>query len=217
MGFELFCMTLIGLLFGAALIFGGYRLFLILLPIWGFFFGFGLGAQTITVLLGVGFLATITSWVVGFIVGIIFAVLAYMFWIFAVALLAGSFGYGLVVGLWSWIGLDFGFLAWLIGIVVGVVVALVVLFFNVQKYAVIIITAIAGTAVVIFSLLAAFGNISVAELLLGPVRTAVANSFWWWLFFLVVSIAGIVVQIKDTTGYEIDEYNRWAGAPVSET
>ncbi len=36
MSFELLCMTMIGLLFGAALIFGGYRLFIVLLPIWGF-------------------------------------------------------------------------------------------------------------------------------------------------------------------------------------
>lgn len=35
MTFELFCMALIGLAFGAAMIFGGYRLFLVLLPIWG--------------------------------------------------------------------------------------------------------------------------------------------------------------------------------------
>jgi hypothetical protein len=36
-----------------------------------------LGAQTLQVLFGVGFLATITSWVVGFIVGGLFAVLSY--------------------------------------------------------------------------------------------------------------------------------------------
>ena len=42
MVFQLFCMALIALLFGQALVFGGYRLFIFLLPIWGFFFGFGL-------------------------------------------------------------------------------------------------------------------------------------------------------------------------------
>ena len=34
MAFELFCMTIIALLFASALIFGGYRFFLFLLPIW---------------------------------------------------------------------------------------------------------------------------------------------------------------------------------------
>ena len=46
MSIELLCMAVIGLMVAAAMIFGGYRLFLFLLPIWGFFFGFGLGGDT---------------------------------------------------------------------------------------------------------------------------------------------------------------------------
>ena len=73
------CAGLIGILFGLAVCFVGYRLFLVLLPIWGFVFGLVLGAQTIQALFGEAFLATVTSWVVGFIVGGIFAVLSYLF------------------------------------------------------------------------------------------------------------------------------------------
>ena len=210
MAFELFCMSLIALLFGLALTFGGYRLFLILLPIWGFFFGFGLGAQTLQVLFGVGMMATVTSWVVGFIVGAIFAVLSYLFYMVAVALLAGSFGYGLTVGLLTAIGMNFGFIVWAIGLVAGVVLAVVVIIFNIQKYAIIVITAVGGTSAIIFTLLAIFGNVTLVELLLGPVRLAIANSFWWLLFFLIVAGAGIVVQIMANRSYEIDSYNRFA-------
>ena len=90
MGFELFCATLIALFLGAVILFGGYRLFLILLPIWGFFFGFGLGAHTVTLLFGQEFFATVTSWVVGFVVGVLFALLAYFFYAIAIAIVAGS-------------------------------------------------------------------------------------------------------------------------------
>ena len=78
--FTLACAGLIGIMFGLALCFAGYRLFLVLLPIWGFFFGLALGAQTVQAIFGEAFLATITSWVVGFIVGGVFAVLAYLFY-----------------------------------------------------------------------------------------------------------------------------------------
>ncbi|NHZ72492.1 MAG: hypothetical protein GWP17_05360 [Aquificales bacterium] len=210
MSFELLCMTMIGLLFGAALIFGGYRLFLVLLPIWGFFFGLGLGAQTVQIIFGDAFLATITSWVVGFIVGIIFAVLSYLFYIVAVALLAGSFGYGITVGLLTWIGISFGFLVWAIAIVGGIVVAVVVLMFNIQKYAIIGITAFGGTGAVIVVLLASIGGYSAEQLAGSPVLTAVTDSFWWLLFFLVVGIAGVVVQLRVNSAYEIEEYNRYA-------
>ncbi len=74
--FNLACAGLIGTMFGVILAFFGYRLFLILLPIWGFFFGFLLGADTIHHLFNQGLFVTVTGWVVGFIVGAIFAVLA---------------------------------------------------------------------------------------------------------------------------------------------
>ncbi len=209
MTFELMCMTLIGLLFGLTVVFGGYRLFLILLPIWGFFFGFGLGAQTLQAIFGVGFLVTITSWVIGFIVGAIFAVLSYLFYIFAVALLSGSFGYSLAVGILTAIGLNFGFIVWLIGIVVGIVVAVVVLALNIQKYAIIVITALGGTSAIIFTLLASIGGLTPAELAGSPVLSAIQDSFLWLVFFVVVAGAGIVFQIRANQAYEIETYNRF--------
>ena len=64
-----------------------------------------------------GFLATVTSWVVGFVVALIFALLSYLFYAVAVAIISGSLGYAIAVGLLTWIGLDMNFLVWLIGIV----------------------------------------------------------------------------------------------------
>lgn len=210
MTLELMCMALIGLLFGLAVAFGGYRLFLILLPIWAFFFGFGLGAQTLQAIFGAGFLATITSWVVGFIVGLIFAVLSYLFYVFAVALLSGSFGYSLAVGILTAIGFNMGLIVWLIGIVAGIALAVIVLAFNIQKYAIIVITAVLGTGIVIFTILASVGGLTPAELAASPVLAAIQNSFLWLVFFVVVAGAGIIVQLRATRAYEIESYNRFA-------
>ncbi len=209
MSFELLCMAMLALVIGLTITFSGYRFFLILLPIWGFFFGFGLGAETLQVLFGVGFLATVTSWVVGFIVGAVFAVLSYLFYLVAVALLSASAGYALAVGLLNAIGLDFGFIVWVIGLITGVVVALAVLRFNVQKYAIIVITALGGTALIIFTLLALFGGgLSSLELLLNPVKTALQSSFLWLLFFIVVAGAGVAVQLVSGRSFEPESYNR---------
>ena len=210
MTLALLCMGMIALLFGLAVAFFGYRLFLILLPIWAFFFGFFLGAQTLQMIFGGGFLVTITSWVVGFIVGAILAILSYLFYIVAVAIISGSFGYGVTVGILEAIGLDFGFLLWLIAIIVGVVVALVVLRFNIQKYAIILITAVGGTAIIIYTLLALFSDLTPAEILLSPVSTAIQNSFLWFLFFILFVVAGVLVQIGANQQYEIETYNRLA-------
>jgi len=208
MTFELFCMALIGLAFGAAMVFGGYRLFLVLLPIWGFFFGFGLGAQTIQYIFDTGLLSDVTSWVVGFIVGLIFAVLSYMFYIFAVAVLSFSFGYGLVVGLWTAIGLDPGLISWVVGVIVGVVVAVAVIGLNIQKYAIILITAVAGTGVTVFTILAVVYGPLVTNLLESPVKTALDSSSLLLIFGLAVAAAGVVVQLRDTRDWEVETYNR---------
>jgi hypothetical protein len=210
MAFELLCMGLISLLSGLALVFLGYRLLWIILPIWGFFFGFALGAQTLQALFGIGFLATIASWIVGFFVGALFAVGSYLFYFVAVALLAGSFGYALGVGLLTAIGLDFGFIVWLVGIVAAVAVAAAVLYFDIQKYAVILITALGGTGVIVYTLLAAFGNLSLVELMFAPVLLALQDSFWWLLFFIVVAGTGVYVQLQANKDFEAEAYNRMA-------
>jgi len=209
MSFELFCMGTIGLLFGLAVAFLGYRLLWIVLPIWGFFFGLALGAQTIQAILGDAFFGTVTSWVVGFIVGAIFAVFSYLFYFVAVAILSGSLGYSLTVGLLAAIGLDFGFLVWLIAIVVAVIVAFLVLRFNIQKYAVIVITALGGAGVIVFIMLAAFEGVLLTKILSNPVMTAISNNWLYLLLFAVVAIGGIVVQLRASQAYEVEEYNRY--------
>ncbi|MCH7567226.1 MAG: DUF4203 domain-containing protein [Nitrospirae bacterium] len=210
MTFELFCIALIGLAFGAAMVFGGYRLFLVLLPIWGFFFGFGLGAQTIQVIFGEALLASVTSWVVGFVVGLIFAVLSYLFYLFAVAVLSFSFGYGLTVGVWTAIGLDPGLISWVLGIIVGAVIAGAVLALNLQKYAIIVITAVAGAGVSILTILAVVYGPLVTNLLESPVKTALGASPLLLIFGLAVASAGVVAQLRDTRHWEIETYNRLA-------
>ncbi len=206
MSFEIFCMSMIALLVGLIIAFNGYRLFLVLLPIWGFFFGFGLGAQTIQALFGGGFLATTTSWVVGFVVALVFAVLSYLFYMVAVALFAGSVGYALGVGLMGLIGFQMGFVAWIVGIILAVIVAGVVILFNIQKWVIILLTALGGAGVIIATFLMVFGVVSPSDLGSDAVRAAMGNSFWWLLGFIVLAVLGFLAQIRASQGFEIEAY-----------
>lgn len=205
---ALACAGLIALLFGTVLTFSGYRLFLFLLPIWGFFFGLALGAQSMQALFGTGFLATVTSWVVGFIVAVIFAVLSYMFYFFAVALVAGSLGYSLTVGLLTYFGLNMNFLVWLIGIVAAVVLIAITLIFNLQKWVIIIATSLLGAATVIGTFVLLFNPTS--NFMENPIQSALSTSWLLALVFLVMAIFGIVVQARQNRSYTIESYNRWS-------
>jgi hypothetical protein len=197
-------MGLIALLVGLAVCFNGYRWFLILLPIWGFFFGFGLGAQTLQAILpGSEFVATVTSWVVGFIVGLVFAVLSYLFWIIGVAIFSGSFGYALGVGLMGAIGIDLNLLVWLVGIVVGIIVAVVVLVLNLQKWAIILITSFGGAAIIAGTIGLILSGADAATLGQNPLRTVISASPLLIILFVVVGVLGFISQWRINQSWEL--------------
>lgn len=212
MSFEVICATMIALFIGTIICFGGYRFFLFLLPVWGFFLGLAIGAQSIQLLLGDAFFGTVTSWVVGFVVGVLFAVLSYLFYIVAVAIIAGSLGYAVGVGFMSWIfnTSDTGFIIWLVGAILAVVFIVVTLRFNLAKYVIIVATSLGGAAGVVGVLALGLEGFQLLDLVANPIQTILNASFWWALFFLVLAAFGIVTQIQINRAYTIEEYNRYA-------
>jgi hypothetical protein len=206
MNFELFCMTLIALFVGMAICFNGYRWFLLLLPIFGFVFGFGLGLDTMQSLFGTGTFATITSWVVGFIVALIFAVLSYLFYFIGVALVGGALGYAIGVGFMGLIGIDPGLLSWLVGMALGVIFAIATIALNIQKWVIIAASAFGGAGVVVGTFLMAFGVIPPTTFGSGAVRAAIADSWFWLVGFLVLGILGLAAQVFTGRSYEIEPY-----------
>lgn len=212
-GFELFCMTVIALLFSALLMFGGYRFFLFLLPIWGFFAGFGIGAQAVQALFGGGLFATATSWVVGFVVALLFALAAYFFYAAAVAIAAGTLGYLLGVGIMDLFGLNgLSFITFVVALVLAVAAVVVTFRFNLQKYVIIAVTAIGGAAMAVGTLLLgvpfAEAGITLLRLAEHPVRLLWQTSPFMAIVFVVLAIAGIAVQIQANRRFEVETYNR---------
>jgi hypothetical protein len=208
--FAVMCGATIALLFGLMVCFSGYRLFLVLLPIWGFFFGFGLGAQSIQALFGDAFLATVTSWIVGFIVAVVFAVLAYLFYVFAVALISFSLGYSATLAVLTGLlgqPLLGGFIWWLIAVVVGVVLALVVLRFNIQKIVIELATAFLGAGAIVGVFVLLFGG-PITQLMINPVKVALQLSPFWAIVFVVLGIVGFVLQYMHNRAWELQTYNR---------
>lgn len=204
MSFQVLCVALVALIFGTLVCFAGYRLFIVLLPFWGFFAGFALGAGALTQLFGYGFLSTVTSWIVGFVVGLIFAILAYLFYVIGVAIFAGSFGYVLGTGLMFAIGFEPGFLSWLIGMVVAVIVALLTLLLNIQKWVIILISAFGGAAAIIGGFLLIFNRISLDSLGGNPVREVIQGSLFWLVIFLVLGVIGFIAQTRTTGDFTVE-------------
>lgn len=196
MSFNSLCLTLFGLIFGILVVFNGYTLFRSLLPLFGAIFGFFLGMQTMFFVFGVGLLTTITSVVVSTILGVVFAGLSYLFFRFAIALLAASLGYGIGVSIMQWIGLGSGVITWIVGIVLAAAFIYLTFRFKLEKYVIVVETALIGSVIIITTLLSGMETTTVLSITQNPIRELLNYSPIWAILFVVIAAAGIFVQIK---------------------
>jgi len=205
MDFQALLVGIVAIAMGAAFMLLGYRLALILLPIWGFFAGFLLGAQVLQEFFGDGFLATTASWIVGAIIGLIFAVLSYLFWYVAVVIVFASVGYWLGWGFMTLIGFsDTGIAAFGIGLLLGAIFAVAAFVTGVPLAALVVITAVGGAHVLIAGVLVLFGSVAVADLGDGVVRAIILENVGWWLAALGLAVLSIVFQLKTIGEYVLE-------------
>ncbi len=188
--------ALIAMAIGALWCFFGWRFFLLLLPLWGFLVGFSVGIEAITALFGDGTLATVTSWAVGFVLALIFAVLSWFWWYFAVAILAGSVGFALGQAAWGLIGSETGLIAFVLGLVLAVVFAVGVLALNVPRLLVIVLSGLGGSAAILagwFILTGAIPSDSIRWVLVGK---EITDQWWTLIAWAVIAGAGMIAQLK---------------------
>lgn len=203
MTFQVICTAILALIIGVLALIAGYRLFLLLLPIWGFFAGFAIGATATQAIFGGGFLANVTGWIIGFVAGIIFALLSYLIYIVGVALLSATFGYFLGAGLML-LFLDPGLIVTLVGLAGAVIMAFVVLAFNIQKPVLEFITSFGGATATLTGILLLFGRIPFESLGDNPVRLVREDSIFWMIAWLVLGFVGFAIQIASNRTYVIE-------------
>lgn len=208
MFFQTVFVSLLQLLFGLVVCFAGFRLFVILLPLWGFFAGFLASAEAIQQLFGGGFLATVSSWVFAFFIGVLFALTAYLFYYAAVALLAVIVGYELGAGLMVGLGISSGFLQFIVGLAVAAAFTAAVILLNLPKVFIVTLTALAGASMALTGILLALGRVSLTELQWGLVGAFVRSSWLWSLVYLAIVAMGVVVQMLVPEGYSLEPYGQ---------
>lgn len=190
---------LFALAIGLAFAFYGFRVFLVLLPIWGFFAGFLLGANVMTSLFGDGFLIEVTSWVIGFGVGLLFAVLSYLYYYVAVVLLGGALGYQLTYGVFQWIGFDAdGIIIFLLALVVGAVFAIGFFVLQMPAVLVVVATALSGAGASIAGVIVALGLVPVQALNFGIFGVYQVHDLGvvWIIAAVALAFAGAIYQTR---------------------
>jgi len=200
---QIIFISIIVFLLGLAMLVYGYRIFLVLLPVFGFFAGFWLGADITSLFLGTGFLGSIAGWVAGFILGLIFAFFSYMFFKFAIGVQAMIITYSIVTGLFGAF-FEPGILSTATGVTFAVIVMILTFALNLQRYVVIVITSIVGSNAILLSALLLFGRVTLQELQTSgtSIIPIVRDSWLWLLVWLVLAGVGVWGQVRANRTYE---------------
>lgn len=202
---------------GFALLTFGYKLARVIIPLWGFFAGFTIGAAGVADATAEGFISTTLGIVVGLVLGLVFGLFSYFFYSLAVVLLGASVGYWIGTGFMSLFGLDSGFLSAVAGISLGVVFALLTIGLNGSKYLLIALTSLAGSVAMVGGILVLFGQIEPSAFDYTTAKTAINDSWFWGLVTAGLLGFGLAIQYVTNQNYVLDSWTTEYGAPKSKT
>jgi hypothetical protein len=205
---------ILAIVVGTAVCLAGLRLFVLLLPVWGFVVGFLGGAALVTALAGDGFLSTTLGIVVGIVVGIAGAILAYLFWYVGVILAAGSAGSLLGATLFAAIGVKSTWALFIIGVIIAALFILAAFIIQLPIYLVIVNTALAGATVVVGGLLLIFNKIDRADIGTTAAWQQIHHHWLLWLLWAVIAAIGIGSQLTAVEQATLPD-ERWGRLPQS--
>ncbi|HEX2281042.1 MAG TPA: DUF4203 domain-containing protein [Thermomicrobiales bacterium] len=205
-------------LIGLAICFFGLRFWFILLPVFGAITGFFVGARVMQDIFGTGFLATASSWIVGIIVAVVFALLSYFVWYAGAIIMAGAVGASLFSGILHALFTNpWGVVLFIVALIGALVFAVGALMLNLPIYIVIVNSALAGASLAVAGLLTIFGTIEVLELANGATlavvnETKLGSASWLWvLAWIVLAAAGVYYQLRSVNEIRLPA-ERWVPA-----
>ena len=186
---------IVAALTGAVFCFRGYLAMRIIIPIWGAFAGFMLGAGIVAG--DSGFLATALGWIVGIAVAVVFGLLAYLYYEVAVMIGMMAIGFTLGASLMVALGVTWSWLIVLSGVALAVLLAFVALVGDLPMVLLTVLTAFAGSSLIIFGLMLMFGITEFGDFDSTQTTKTLDDSWWWYAIYIGLAIGGMIAQFAD--------------------
>ena len=201
---------LLAVLAGSVLCFRGYLTMRLIIPIWGAFAGFLLGAGLVANLTGDGLLSTLLGWVVGAVLGLVFGALAYLY--FEVCVFVAMASIGFVLGSSLMVALDVHW-TWLIvlaGIALGGVLAWFAIVGDLPMIALTVLPAMAGASTIVGGIMLLGGVFDVSDLDDVSVVERINDGPGWWALHVLLAVAGVIVQVRVRGSLMTSLRDEWA-------
>ncbi len=187
---------LIAALTGAVFCFRGYLAMRIVIPLWGAFAGFVLGAGLVAG--DDGFLGTALGWFVGLAVAVVFGLIAYLY--YEVSVLIGMTAIGFVLGtsVLTALGVTWSWVVVLGGVALALVLAVVAIAGDLPMVLLTVLTAFAGAATIVTGIMLISGVIDLEGFDAATTTEEAADDWWWTVIYLGLAVAGLIAQFADT-------------------
>jgi hypothetical protein len=186
---------IIALLTGAVFCFRGYLAMRIVIPVWGAFAGFMLGAGIVSG--DAGFLGNLTGWLVGFGLAIVFGAIAYLYYEVSVIIGMTAIGFVLGTSLMVALGVSWSWLIVLSGVVAAVVLSFVAIAADLPMMLLTILTALAGASTMVGGFMLMLGTVDLEDFDLRVTTETVADGWWWFVVYGGLVVAGVIAQFTD--------------------
>jgi hypothetical protein len=186
---------LLAILTGAVFCFRGYLAMRLVIPLWGAFAGFMLGAGIVSG--SDGFLGSALGWIVGIVLAVVFGLLAYLYYEVAVVIGMLAIGFALGTSLMVALGVTWSWVIVLFGVALAVVLAFVALVGDLPMALLTVLTAMAGASAIVAGLMLIFGVTDVGDFDSARTTTALADDWWWYAIYLALAIGGMIAQFLD--------------------
>ncbi|MGO1384040.1 MAG: DUF4203 domain-containing protein [Arachnia sp.] len=191
---------LIAVVSGLILCFGGRTIFRIILSVWGGFVGFTLGSSVFSSFTGEAPFSTALGWIVSVLAALVFAGLAYGFYVLAVIIAIGSIGYWIGAGLGLALGAS-GTVLLVLGVLAALLLAGAALATNLPDVLLTVVTSLTGAAAFVGGVMLIVGLAEPADLTETSLREFVVEQpIWWTGLYVVIAVVGMVVQHRAGRG-----------------
>jgi hypothetical protein len=200
---------LLAVVVGTAFALRGYLAMRVMIPIWGAFSGFLLGAGLVSSVADERFLASVLSWLVGLVLALLFGAVAYFYYEVSVVIAMSAIGFSLGTAVMVAIGVNWSWLITVVAVVVGVLLAVVAIRSDLPMALLTVLTALSGASTVVFGLMLLFGVVSSADLKSATTTQRLEDDWWWYAIFLAVAVFGAGAQFATTAELRASIRESW--------
>jgi hypothetical protein len=193
---------------GAIFCFRGYIALRAVIAAWGALVGFVLGAS-----IGgddAGILTTGLSWILGIVLALLFAVVAYLYYAVSIALAMGSIGFALGASLIVALGISWSWLIVLSGLALGIALAIIALVGDLPTVVLVVLSAAAGASAITGGIMLLAGTLGTDDITVSAAITEQLNDDWYWyVIWIALAVVGVVAQLRFSDRMDAEMRAAW--------